>query len=110
MGKATGLRAKSLDRLRREELLRIRVAEIVDAERMVPFRVGEAIDFRPARHFVTWLRGKITIGPSQIERINAWLEKWDAAEVEIAPLQMNGQQTGKPLPRDNTETDDRTPT
>lgn len=98
------IRRSTVDRLKREESLRVRLLGIVNGERLVAIRVAEAIDFRPARLLSAWLNECTTVGPAQLDRLDAWLAKWDAAEVEIAPLQVDRRKI-----RSNPQAESRNP-
>jgi len=96
------IRRSTVDRLKREEALRVRLARIINDEHLVTLRVAEAMDFRPPRMLSAWLNEDTTVGPSQLDRIDAWLDKWDRAEVETEPLRVDRRKI-----RSNPKTDDR---
>lgn len=82
------LTQEKLDRFSREAEAAKRLRAILAAEGFIGRRVSEAMGFTHYSVFDRFLRDQITAGPAALSRVEQWLAKWDAGDVDFEPLRV----------------------
>ena len=76
----------------REERVANRLREVIGRNGLIPARVGESIGIPGSRRntgVINFLNGSIPFGPSRLGKVEAWLDRWDAGDIDHRPLKVD---------------------
>lgn len=80
------MKSKTYARLKIETAVANRIKKIIEDERFCKFKVNRAMGFSNDRTLSLIMAGHVPAGPSGLAKMEAWLEKWDNAEVDLDSL------------------------